>query len=235
MIKAKRKPLEEIKDVVQGYEKVLVVGCGGCVSICLAGGQKEVDELSTEMNFIFGNEMATTRLKGITIERQCNQTYLQELDELVKEYDCLISMACGAGVQYLAEQFKKTPVFPVVNTLAIGLDRGIGASEERCRACGYCVLGYTGGICPVTRCSKQLLNGPCGGTMDSGMCEIAANSPETEDIDCAWFLIHERLKEQDRLDNIMKIQTIMPWRNKTLPLIVQDKYKERYYKEEGEE
>ena len=234
MIKAKRKPLEEIKDIVQEYEKVLAVGCGGCVSVCLAGGQKEVDELVTEMNFILGNEMATARLKGYTIERQCNQSYLQELDEVVKEYDCVLSMACGAGVQYLAERFVNIPVYPVVNTVAIGIDRGIGAYEERCRACGYCVLGHTGGICPITRCSKQLLNGPCGGTMASGKCEIAT-SPETEDIPCAWYLIHERLKDQNRLDSIMKIQDIMPWRNKTLPLIVQDKYKERYYKEEGEE
>ena len=225
MIKAKRKPLEEIKDVVSGYEKVLAVGCGGCVSVCLAGGQKEVDELVTEMNFMLGNEMAQT------IERQCNQSYLQELDEVVKEYDCLISMACGAGVQYMAERFPEIPVFPVVNTIAIGLDRGVGAYEERCRACGYCVLGYTGGICPITRCSKQLLNGPCGGTMASGLCEVA-NAPDAEEIPCAWYLIHERLKEQGRLDSIMKIQGIMPWRNKTLPLIVQDKYKERYYKEE---
>jgi hypothetical protein len=125
-------------------------------------------------------------------------------------------MACGAGCQYLAETYPETPIFPAVNTVAIGIDREIGVYEERCRACGACVLGYTGGVCPVTRCAKGLFNGPCGGT-NKGMCEVNPNVP------CAWIEIYNRLKKQDRLDNIMKITPAMEWQNQVQRTLVQER------------
>ena len=126
MVKAKRKPLDQIMDAVRGYKRVLNVGCGGCVSVCLAGGQKEVQILSGELNMHFMMDKVPTRLDSYTVERQCNMQYLEELDDMVAGYDCLLSMACGAGVQLLAERFPNLPVFPAVNTLAIGVDRDLG-------------------------------------------------------------------------------------------------------------
>ena len=218
MVKGKRKPIDEINSVISGYSKILVVGCGGCVSVCLAGGQKEVLELVEDLGEASGN---VRQLDAYTIERQCNQKFLAELDDIAGSYDCVISMACGAGVQYLAERFPKLPVFPALNTIAIGVDRDIGVYEEKCRACGECVLAYTGGICPVSKCSKGLFNGPCGGT-NKGMCEINSSIP------CAWNDIYNRLKDQGRLDNIIKIQAPMQWQNQTPRTIVQDAYAERY-------
>jgi ferredoxin len=164
MIKAKPKPLDELLGYIALYKNILVVGCGGCVSVCLAGGQKEVNVLNTELEMALGQSNTAKALKGYTVERQCNLTLIKELDDIAKNADCMLSMACGAGAQLLAERYPKTPVFPAVNTIAIGIDLGIGLYDERCRACGECVLAYTAGICPVTRCAKSLFNGPCGGT-----------------------------------------------------------------------
>lgn len=143
--------------------------------------------------------------------------YIEELIPIMGKYDAVLSMACGAGAQYVAEAFPVTPVFPAVNTAAIGIDRDIGVYEERCRACGECVVGYTGGICPVTRCAKGLFNGPCGGT-NQGMCEIDNTIP------CAWMDIFNRLKAQNRLDNIMKVRPSMEWQNQTQRTIVQKRW-----------
>jgi ferredoxin len=223
VVKGERKPIAEIKDCIKNYKKVLNVGCGGCVSVCLVGGQKEVNALNAELNTEFKIENHPTRVQGYTVERQCNLRFLDELEAMIHQFDCLISMACGAGVQYLAERFPNKPVFPAVNTVAIGIDRDVGVYEERCRACGECVLGYTAGICPVTRCAKGLFNGPCGGT-NNGMCEVDSEIP------CAWYDIYERLHAQGRLDNIIKIQQPMEWKNQIRRRVIQEPYQDRYYK-----
>jgi ferredoxin len=221
MIKAKPKPLEEIQNYVESYDKILVIGCGGCVSVCLAGGQKEVNILRTELELAYSQTNTNKHMDGYTVERQCNSNLIEELDPIVADFDCIISMACGAGVQHLAERYPGKPVFPAVNTIAIGIDLDIGLYEERCRACGECVLAYTAGICPVTRCAKGLFNGPCGGTNGEN-CEIS------NEIDCAWLMIYHRLKEQNRLEDILKIQPPMEWKNQVKRTIIQKGYENRY-------
>lgn len=221
MIKAKRKPIDEIKKAIDGYENILNVGCGGCVSVCLAGGQREVNTLNAELNVHLKRANASKNIDSYTIERQCNDAFLEELDTMVEKYDCILSMACGAGVQNLASRFPGIPVHPVVNTVSIGTDKDLGMYEEKCRACGHCVLGYTGGICPVTRCSKGLFNGPCGGTNDT-YCEISLEVP------CAWLDIFNRLKEQNRLDDILQVHPPMEWQNQTPRTIIQEPYEKRY-------
>ena len=225
MIKAKPKPLDEILEYIQPYKNILIAGCGGCVSVCLAGGQKEVNILKTELEFALQEARANKQITGFTVERQCNEAYLGAIDQFADEADCMLSMACGAGAQLLAERFPHIPVFPAVNTIAIGVDRDIGLYEERCRACGECVLAYTAGICPVTRCAKGLFNGPCGGTQGES-CEI---SPE---VPCAWLEIFERLKAQNRLEDILKIREPMQWRNQIQRKFVQKGYENRYLRED---
>ena len=217
MVKGKRKPLEEIKSTVSGYDRILVTGCGGCVSVCLAGGQMEVESLSADLRSEFKKESAVKKIGSFTVERQCNMQMLSELDDIINQYDAVLSMACGAGAQYTAERYPGTPVFPAINTMAIGVDKELGVSEERCRACGECVLAYTAGICPVTACAKGLFNGPCGGT-NNGSCEIS------DDIPCAWNDIYNRLKEQNRLEDIINLQAPMQWKNQVKRTIVQDLY-----------
>ena len=217
MIVAKRKPFDEIMQLVKGHKKVLVVGCGTCVAVCLAGGEKEVAVLTTELDM--GRKLANNpvELGSITLERQCDREYLAQLDGMVKDYDALISMACGVGIQFLAERFPDKPVFPAVDTTGLAVNQDVGWYEERCRSCGRCVLGLTGGICPVTMCAKGLYNGPCGGT-NKGSCEINADQP------CAWFNIYERLKAQGRLDCILEVQPPQEWKDTTPRTLIQPGY-----------
>jgi hypothetical protein len=140
------------------------------------------------------------------------------LDDIVGEYEEIISMACGVGIQFLAERFPDKPVFPCVDTSGMSVNQAVGWYEERCRSCGSCVLGWTGGICPVTMCAKGLYNGPCGGT-DNGSCEIQQDQP------CAWFKIYERLAAQDRLDLIVEFKPITGWQNQKPRTLIQPGYK----------
>lgn len=218
MIKAKQKPVEEILARIKGYRRVLIVGCGGCVSACLAGGQQEVELLNQVLSEQAKKRGQDHKIRGCTVERQCNAQFISGLDQFYKNYDCLLSMACGAGNQLLAERYPDKPIFPAVNTVFIGIDRGPGWYEEKCRACGACVLGYTGGICPVSRCAKGLYNGPCGGT-NNGKCEVDPNVP------CAWYEIYHRLKRQNRLADILEIRPPMQWKNTVQQTLIQPGFK----------
>jgi len=140
----------------------------------------------------------------ITVQRQCEWEYLDPLAERMGEYDVILSMACGIGVQAMNEHFADAVTVPGLNTTFLGLPVEQGVWEERCQACGDCVLGLTGGICPIARCSKQLLNGPCGGSQD-GVCEI------DPDIACAWQLIWERAAKMDRMDVMLEVQPPKDW------------------------
>jgi ferredoxin len=224
MIKAKRKPLEELFNMVWDYSKILCVGCGACTSVCLAGGQRETIILSQELEECFIQSGRIAEFSIYVTERQCNEEYLSDIADMVKESDCVISTACGVGAQFLAEKFETKPVFPALNTMFMGLDRDIALYEERCRSCGNCKLGYTGGICPITCCAKSLLNGPCGGTNFDGSCEVNRNVP------CAWNNIYDRLKAQNRLDNILSVHPPMEWIDAGPGSFIQSGYEKRYIK-----
>ena len=198
MIIAERKPMEEIKQVLAPYRKLLLVGCGTCVTICWAGGEKEVGILASQLRLASGKEGNGISILEATVERQCEKEMVTELRDKVEEVEAILSLGCGAGVQTLAQAFEEKPVFPGLNTTFIGMPEREGLWMEMCGACGDCFLDRTGGICPIVRCAKGLLNGPCGGTRRGGKCEI---DPEK---DCAWTLIYHRLEKQGRLDLMRK-------------------------------
>ncbi len=204
MIIAERKPIEEIMGFVRDCKKVLLVGCNECVTVCYAGGKKEVEILASALTMAFMKEGRELEVKEVTLERQCDHEYLEEIRKIIDEYDAVISLACGVGVQFLAEKYFQTPVFPGVNTLFMGVTEERGVWAERCQGCGQCILSQTAGICPVSRCAKRLLNGPCGGST-RGKCEI---NPE---LDCAWQLIIDRLKELGRLEDYETLIPIKDW------------------------
>ena len=187
MITAERKPIEEIIGYINPYKRILLVGCNECVTVCAAGGRKEVGMLSSAIQMAFMQTGKMIEIKELTLERQCDPEYVEELATHINQADAVLSMACGCGVQEIAKRFREKPVFPAVNTKFMGASERQGVWAERCQGCGDCVLGETGGICPIARCSKRLLNGPCGGSTN-GKCEI------NPDIDCAWQLIWDRLK-----------------------------------------
>jgi len=193
MIMARPKPIEEIIDEIKDFNKVLIAGCDGCVTVCEAGGSKEVQVLASALRLYFTKESTRLEIDETSLTRQCDKDYLHELLDKIDDYDAIVSLACGAGVQFMAEMYRKKPIFPGVDTCFIGVTEERGVWAERCQACGQCILASTGGICPISRCSKRMLNGPCGGS-EKGKCEI---SPDT---DCGWHLIYERLKELGQLD-----------------------------------
>jgi ferredoxin len=204
MIVAEQKPLEEIKGLIRDAQRVLVVGCGTCVTVCFAGGDKEAGILATSLRMASRLEGDPKDVTHVTVQRQCEWEYLDTIADQVQEADVVLSLGCGVGVQALAERYPEAWVVPGLNTKFLGLPVEHGVWAERCAACGSCILGLTGGICPIARCAKQLLNGPCGGSQD-GRCEI---NPE---VPCAWQLIYERLKAQDRLHLLLEIQPPKDW------------------------
>ena len=193
MIMARPKPIEEIIDEIKDFKKILIAGCDGCVTVCEAGGSKEVQVLASALRLYFSKESKRLEIDETSLTRQCDKDYLHELLDKIDDYDAIVSLACGAGVQFMAEMYRKKPIFPGVDTCFIGVTEERGVWAERCQACGQCILASTGGICPISRCSKRMLNGPCGGS-EKGKCEV---SPDT---DCGWHLIYERLKELGQLD-----------------------------------
>jgi ferredoxin len=205
MIIAEQKSLEEIKSLVGDAGKVLVVGCGTCVTVCFAGGAREAAIVSSSLRMaskLNGNPKEVT---DVTVQRQCEWEYLDQIAGPIGDADVILSLGCGVGVQALAERFPQAWVVPGLNTNFMGLPLEQGVWAERCAACGNCILGLTGGICPIARCSKSLLNGPCGGSED-GHCEI---NPE---VPCAWQLIYDRLTAMNRLDALLEIQPPKDWR-----------------------
>jgi ferredoxin len=204
MIMAKPKPIEEIINEIKDFNKVLIAGCDGCVTVCEAGGVKEVQVLASSLRLYFTKESKRMEIDETSLTRQCDKDYLQQLLDRIDEYDAVVSLACGAGVQFMAEMYRNKPIFPGVDTCFIGVTEERGVWAERCQACGQCILARTGGICPIARCSKRMLNGPCGGS-EKGKCEV---SPET---DCGWHLIYERLKELGQLDFFAKPTDPKDW------------------------
>lgn len=181
MIVVRQKSLNDIREMIAGHRKVLLIGCNTCAAISLAGGEREVANLVETLRLAMGREDGGNEFEGTVIQRQCEPEFVDESS--VDGYDAVLSLGCGAGVAFLAENIS-VPVYPALDTLFIGAAQGFGVWRAECSACGACVLGETAGVCPMTRCAKGITNGPCGGVSD-GRCELG-------DRECAWVLIHQR-------------------------------------------
>lgn len=205
MITAERKPLEELIAYISPYKKILLIGCNECVTVCAAGGRKEVGLLASGLQMAMLKQGKNVEVREHTLERQCDPEYVEELVSMIDGADAVLSMACGCGVQTVASRYKEKPVFPAVNTKFMGASERQGVWAERCQGCGNCLLGQTGGICPIARCAKRLMNGPCGGST-KGSCEI---DPE---VDCAWQLIWDRLKSLGQTENYVEMIPAKDWR-----------------------
>lgn len=197
MIITKSKPREEILRTVKDRGKVFIVGCGTCATLCQTGGEDQVKELA--------NLLGDKASGKVVVETPCDLRILRkELNphkKAIERADSVLALCCGSGAQAIVE-FTGKLVIPGVDTLFVGEAERIGKFYERCRACGDCMLYETGGICPVVRCAKGLLNGPCGGMAD-GKCEAGGHVK-----DCAWVLIYRRLKEQGMEERFKEIRSV---------------------------
>jgi ferredoxin len=191
-----QKPDEELERLLEDLRRVFIIGCGTCVTLTSTGGIHQVEAMKEKL--IEEGRMVTGHVVLPVACDNMSGDALNEYGQQIEQADVLLIMTCAFGVQTIAKQMKKI-VVPALDTLFIGKETGVGKFDEICTQCGACIIGETGGICPVTSCHKGLVNGPCGGTND-GMCEIDKNK------DCAWTLIYNRLKELDRLDSMRKLQ-----------------------------
>lgn len=207
MITAEQKPIKEIKEMIAPYKRVLVLGCASCVAECAAGGEKETEMLASLLRMSAKMENKDVVIHVKTLERQCVKDFVLLLDEILNDYDVILSLGCGAGVQAVADTYEDIPVLPALNTQFIGETKDQGVWVENCLGCGDCMLYYFGGVCPLARCSKQLLNGPCGGSQNR-KCEVNG------DIPCAWQLIIDRLTRFNALDRLEQIYPPKDWSKK---------------------
>ena len=196
-----QKPFEEISEVLSEVEKVYVVGCGTCATMCHTGGKSEVLDMKDKL------EAAGKKVTGwMVVPTACDELTKDALGESAKyvtEADAILAMTCAFGAQTITLYTDK-PVYPALNTLFVGKEETPGHFTEVCMQCGNCILAKTAGMCPLVRCAKSLLNGPCGGSVD-GKCEI---SP---DIPCAWQMIYDRLAALGQLDKLEEIVPVRDW------------------------
>jgi hypothetical protein len=207
MIYAQWKPIDEIVERLAGRKKVLIVGCATCVAECAAGGEREVETLAPLLALAMQEKGQKIEVTTCTLEKQCEWEFVEELAGKLAGVDAVLSLACGIGVQALAERYSELPVYPGVNTTALTIREETGVWASRCDACGDCVLGDTFGLCPMARCAKSLLNGPCGGTRHNGKCEI------DEALDCVWNLIVERAEGRGQLESLVDLRRPRSWAN----------------------
>jgi hypothetical protein len=207
MLRSEQKPFEEILRYLEGDNKVFILGCDGCAQSSQTGGMPQVLEMKERL------EGAGKQVTGYTVidflcQKALVASRLRPLEAQVMEADSVLVLTCGVGVQAVGAMVQN-PVHPACNTISLGGSRGEWRGTERCLECGDCLLHYTGGICPLTACSKGLINGACGGASD-GRCEVSPEKP------CGWELIYERLKEVGRLDLLKEFIPPKQW-NKQRP------------------
>lgn len=210
MIKAQHKPLAEIAAMIADYRRILVLGCETCVAICFAGGEKEVAAMAATLRLQDRLNGGGKDFTEGTTKRQCETEFIMGAADLIHQADAVLSLACSVGVQRVAELFPTKPVFPGNNTTFMGVQAELGTFTENCLACGDCLIHLTGGLCPLARCAKRLLNGPCGGSVE-GKCEIS------KDVPCIWQEIYDRMKGLGMLHKLSEVIPTRDWKmNDTL-------------------
>ncbi|MFH1762167.1 MAG: methylenetetrahydrofolate reductase C-terminal domain-containing protein [bacterium] len=208
MIAASRKPFSEIFNKVKSHKNILVLGCGTCMTVCFAGGEKEVGILASQLRLAAKQNNLNLNIIEHVVMRQCDREFFdEELREKAAKIECVISMGCGVGVQFFTECFPDKAVYPALNTKAFCANMEQGVWAEYCAGCGDCLVDKFGGICPIARCSKSLLNGPCGGS-SKGKCEV-----DPQNTDCAWQLIYDRMEKLGRLKELEENQPLKDWSN----------------------
>ncbi len=205
MIIAERKLFDDLYAKASRHKKVLLLGCGTCVTVCMAGGEKEVDILDSQLKLAARERGDNFEVMTHTIVRQCDAEFFdEETSRKIAAVDAVISLACGVGVQFCSEKYPDKRVYAGVDTKFYGATVEQGVWAERCAGCGECIVDKFAGICPVARCSKSLMNGPCGGATN-GKCEVS------DEIDCAWGLIIKRMKELGTLEELSEITPPKDW------------------------
>jgi ferredoxin len=204
VIVAECKAISEIRKMIDRYDSILVVGCDSCVAECAAGGQRETMLLAAALKLSYKKDGLDPKITETCLDRQCVDDFIDRIASEVPEHEVVLSLGCGAGVQALARVYRDKPIIPALDTLFIGETEVRGVWQENCLGCGQCKLGHFGAVCPVTRCSKKLMNGPCGGSKN-GRCEVHS------EIACGWDMIITRLEALGELDRLNEYVPPVDW------------------------
>ncbi|MGB2821259.1 MAG: methylenetetrahydrofolate reductase C-terminal domain-containing protein [Phycisphaerae bacterium] len=204
MIVLKQKELAWTLERLAPFRKVAVLGCGTCATVCFAGGEREVEEVCCSLQLALRDSGAEAEFEGVTCKRACDWEFVEPLAESLRGADAILSLACGAGSNLLAQKLENVFVIPGVDTCFLGASTAPDAWSEMCAACGDCIIDLTFGVCPVAGCAKTLLNGPCGGS-NQGKCEV------DPDVDCAWAKIVDRAKALGRLEDLERVIPPKDW------------------------
>ena len=195
MILSKQKPWEEILGYLDGDNDIFILGCNGCAQASGTGGPAQVEEMKGKLKEV-NKKVTGSAVIDFLCQKALVKSRLRSKVKEVEAADSILVMTCGIGVQAVAAAVNKV-CHPACDTVNLGGSRGEWKGSERCRECGECLLEYTGGICPLTACTKGLINGQCGGA-SKGKCEL---NPER---DCGWELIYNRLKDLNQLDKLRR-------------------------------
>ncbi len=210
MIITEQKFLKDILASLEGYNKVFLVGCGECSTTCKTGGTPELTKMQADLEKA-GKIVTGTCIPNAPCIAAQTKTELAKNAKVLRDSEAILVLSCGLGAQSVKDNDRLgLAVIPGCNSLFGAVVDAQGNFYEKCSLCGACVLDITGGICPVTLCSKSLLNGPCGGT-NKGKCEV------DKEKDCAWVLIYRELEKRNKLDQIKKIQPPKDFKKTTKP------------------
>jgi len=204
MIVVKPKDAQWIIERVSAARRVAVLGCNTCAAVCFGGGERQVEELCCSLQIALRDRGQGIEGAGVTCERVCDWEFVEPVEGELRRADVIVSLACGAGSNLVGEKVEDVPLIPGVDTVFLGTGKGGERWEELCAACGDCTIDQTFGICPVARCAKTLLNGPCGGSLD-GHCEV------NEEAECAWAGIIERARATGRLEELERVTPPKDW------------------------
>jgi len=193
MILSEQKPFEEILGFLEGEKSVFVLGCNGCAQSSGTGGPVQVEEMNKKLEEA-GKKITGSKVIDFLCEKALVKSALRARIGEIEAADSILVMTCGIGVQAVAASVNRV-CHPACNTVNLGGSRGEWRGSERCQECGQCLLDYTGGICPLSACTKGLVSGACGGA-SNGKCELDASR------DCGWELIYNRLKAKNQLDKL---------------------------------
>lgn len=204
MIVMKQKEIQWILDRLAPYRKVVILGCGSCAAVCLAGGEREVEELCCALQLALRDRDANVEFQGLTCKRVCDWEFVEPVAEALRAADAVVTLACGAGANLLADELPDALIVPGVDTSFLASNTGPDSWDEVCAGCGNCMIDETFGFCPVARCAKTLMNGPCGGS-SGGKCEI------DDEVECVWAKIVDRAKALGRLEELEKVKPPKDW------------------------
>lgn len=210
MVISELKPIGELTDSLKNYRKIFLVGCGDCATACKSGGEAQVVAMKSDL------EARGKTVTGSCVPSSCCvaaklKAELAKWIPALRDSEAVVVLACGSGAQSVKENDRfGLAVIPACDTFAAAILDARGDLHERCALCGHCILELSGGICPVARCAKGLLNGPCGG-MDKGKCEV------DKERDCAWALIYREMEKRGTLDAFRKIRAPRDYKKNLRP------------------